>query len=152
MKKTIILLSIIFIIVLHSCNENNKNVDLGQVIQEIESTCPSENMMALTSNELMPYYGIDKEDVVQSEIRINSTGIKADEIVIIEAKDSDAAIKIEKKLNQRLKEKANQAKNYSPHEYTVITNSKVERAGNYITMFVSEQSDKMADIFNNYFN
>lgn len=132
----------------YSCNkQTEKQVDLIQVMNDIENTCLTEGMMELTENDLMSYYGIVKDDVVKSVIKIDSSGIKADEIVMIEAKDLDTVKIIEEKLNQRLKQKANEARNYLPDEYAIIIDCQVKTYVNYVTLFVSGQVDEMYRIF-----
>ena len=131
----------------------NVNVDLKAVMTEIESsiTLP-ENMDDITSADLLlQYYGIDSADVKQFAVKINGTGIQCDEIVMIEAVDADALGAIKTCLNNRLEDVKNQMNNYLPDQYQIAAACKVEVKGNYVTLFISSDASRMAEIFGSKF-
>ena len=64
------------------------NVNLTDVMAKFSL---GEELMTLTTDDLRDMYGIDAADVKQFAAAINSTGIKCDEIILIEAASSDAA-------------------------------------------------------------
>ncbi|MBR5774600.1 MAG: DUF4358 domain-containing protein, partial [Clostridia bacterium] len=128
-------------------------VDLKQVMTEIETsvTLP-ENMDDITNADLLlQYYGIDVADVKSFAVKINGTGIKCDEIVMIEATDADALGRIKTCLENRLDDVKNQMNNYLPDEYKIAAACKAETVGNYATLFISADAKTMTDIFNSKF-
>ncbi len=163
MKKIICLIMVSMILfALCACTGNNtdtntttKNIqlDLAQIMTEIESsvTLP-ENMDDITNVDLLlQYYGIEAEDVKSYAVKINGTGIKCDEVVMIEATDADALGRIKTCLENRLEDVKNQMNNYLPDEYKIASACKVETVGNYATLFISPDANTMTDIFNSKF-
>ncbi|MBR5273256.1 MAG: DUF4358 domain-containing protein [Clostridia bacterium] len=131
----------------------NANVDLKAVMTEIEGavTLP-ENMDDITATDLlMQYYGIKEQDVKQFAVKINGTGIQCDEIVMVEATDADALERIKTSLNNRLEDVKNQMNNYLPDQYQIAAACKVETKGNYVTLFISSDATRMAEIFGSKF-
>ena len=163
MKKIICLLMVsMLLFAMCACGGGNtdtttttKNVqlDLKQIMTEIESTVTlPENMDDITNADLLlQYYGIDAKDVKSFAVKINGTGIKCDEIVMIEAVDSDALGRIKTCLENRLEDVKNQMNNYLPDEYKIAAACSVRTVGNYATLFISHDANTMTDIFNSKF-
>ena len=132
---------------------SNVKLDLKQIMSEIESsiTLP-ENMDDITNSDLLlQYYGIDAADVKSFAAKINGTGIKCDEIVMIEAVSAEALDRIKTCLENRLDDVKNQMNNYLPDEYKIASACKVEVVGNYVTLFISADAKGMTDLFNSKF-
>lgn len=125
-----------------ACSSSQKTADLPKVM---------EDMMDLDESDLMSYYGIEASQVKQFAVYIDSTGIKGDEIILIEGIDADAAKSIKEKIDARYQEKENTMKTYQPEEYAVLKKSKVEQNGNYISLIVSPQGDDLKEIYNKAF-
>lgn len=157
MKKiTLFLVTALLILTFCSCAENivAPKVNLTDVMSDIEEQIklPADMMTVSNTEMLKNYYGIEAEDVVSFEIRMNSSGVEQDEIVMIEAKDEEAAERIEEALDRRLDDKENQMKNYLPEEYQMLEKCDVEQEGVYVSMFLSDDAQKMEQIYNSYFN
>ena len=71
--------------------QEQKNADLSAVMDEMKAVLENTEMMDLTENDLMPQYGIDAADCEQFAVYIDSTGLKGDEIVLLQGVDEDAA-------------------------------------------------------------
>ena len=150
MKKFILVaVALLLVCTLAACTETFKEADLNKVMADIEENVTMPEMMSLTADSLTDY-GIDAADVQQFAFRINSSGIKADEVALFEAKNADAAARIKEKLEAHMTQKANEFNNYLPEEYAVVTQSSVETYGNYVTMFVSSEASQMTEIFESY--
>ncbi len=128
-------------------------LDLSQIMTEIESSVAlPENMDDITNSELLlDYYGINSEDVKSFAVKFNGTGIKCDEIIMIEAADDEALEKISTALNNRLEDVKNQMNNYLPDEYEIASKCKVETVGNYVVLFISPDAQRMTEIFKSKF-
>lgn len=152
MKKIVVsVLSLILAAVLVGCSEKPKDVNLKNVMSEIESTVSLDNMADLSMEDLLDYYGIVENDVVQFVAKVNTSGIKSDEIVIIQAKDSDATARVKEKLDARYQSKINENTNYNIDELAVVEKGKVSVNGDYVSMIVSSEVDKITEIYNNAF-
>jgi len=162
MKKIICLIMVSMLLFsLCACGGNtdtttttkNVQLDLAQIMTEIESavTLP-ENMDDITNSDLLlQYYGIEADDVKSFAVKINGTGIKCDEVVMIEAVDADALGRIKTCLENRLDDVKNQMNNYLPDEYRIAAACSVRTVGNYATLFISPDANTMTDIFNSKF-
>ncbi|MGI6161061.1 MAG: DUF4358 domain-containing protein [Christensenellales bacterium] len=127
-----------------------KDADLGVVLTDIETAVPLDDMMSLSESDLLSYYGIDAADVSQFKGSINASGIKADEIVMIEAADTNAAKRVQDKLDEYLVQKGKQFESYIPAEYAVIQQCDTKAYGKYVVLFVSLEADEMTKVFESH--
>ena len=134
-----------------ACSSSQKTADLPKVMEDMKAIMENKDMMDLDESDLMSYYGIEASQVKQFAVYIDSTGIKGDEIILIEGIDADAAKSIKEKIDARYQEKENTMKTYQPEEYAVLKKSKVEQSGNYISLIVSPQGDHLKEIYNKAF-
>lgn len=134
-----------------ACSSSQKTADLPKVMEDMKAILENKDMMDLDESDLMSYYGIEASQVKQFAVYIDSTGIKGDEIILIEGIDADAAKSIKEKIDARYQEKENTMKTYQPEEYAVLKKSKVEQNGNYISLIVSPQGDDLKEIYNRAF-
>lgn len=146
MKKfVVILLTLCLVFALTACGgdkpaENTaKTVDLPAVYAGFGLN--SEDMLALAETDLMEYYGIDAANVKQFAGAVNLTGISAEEIVLIEAVDANAAATVKTQLDARYDSKAAQMKDYLPDQYAIIEKCSVRVDGNFVAMIVSENAE-----------
>ena len=135
-----------------ACSSSQKTADLPKVMEDMKAIMENKDMMDLDESDLMSYYGIEASQVKQFAVYIDSTGIKGDEIILIEGIDADAAKSIKEKIDARYQEKENTMKTYQPEEYAVLKKSKVEQNGNYISLLVSPQGDDLKEIYNKAFH
>ena len=104
--------------------------------------------MDLAPARLLALYGIEEADIKESACFVTMDGIFPDEIVMIKAADTDAADRIEEKLNTRLDEIKVQSQSYDPENYAIAQECKVFREGNVVALFVSAKHADMEAIFN----
>ncbi|MFU0832956.1 MAG: DUF4358 domain-containing protein [Oscillospiraceae bacterium] len=152
MKRTILFLLTIFatVILCTGCSKSApKEANLSQIMDTIKQKLTNTEMMDLSSDDLMPNYGIDTNDVKQFAAYVDSTGTKGDEILLFEGTDDAAASRIEEKLNARYHQKEIEMKDYLPEEYAMLQKCKVERTGNFVAMIVSPQYEELEQIYHN---
>ena len=77
-------------------------------------------------------------------------GTFPDEILMIEAVDSDAAKRIEEQLQSRLEQVMAQSKNYDAENYALLQKCAVKKTGNYVTLFISAKYAELQKIFDNF--
>lgn len=149
MKKFLsLLLAVTMLCSLAACGGGTKQADLAKVMADMKTKITNKEMMDLSAEDLMPNYGIDSADVKQFAAYVDSTGIKGDEIIFLEGKDSDAAKQIKEKLDARYKQKETEMKDYLPEEYAVLKKCGVNQNGNYVSMIVSPQYEELNGIYN----
>lgn len=158
MKKTVIslisvLLMGVMIFTLSSCGTKTaSDVPVKDIYQKItEAVALPDEIIELTADDLMDYYGIEADKVAECAAVQDACGYK-DEIVIIKAADETAAADIGNLFTQHIDYQKDSMKNYDADQYEVLGSSKVIVNGSYAAMFISGSQDKMAEIFNSFFD
>ncbi len=125
------------------------NVDLAAVMSEFKL---GEEMMSLDLTELndICFLGLDEADVKQCVAAIHSSGVNCDEIIMIEAKDADAAGRVKAILDDRYQTKLNETENYLPDEYAIIQKCSVTQSGNFVAMIVAPNAAELTEIYKKY--
>ena len=121
-------------------------VKLADVLKSFNLS--EEGMMNLSEEDMSDIYGIEAADMKQFAAAVNNSGIKADEIVLVEAVDADAAGRVKQALENRLQSKLNELENYLPEEYAVAKACSVEAAGNFVSMIVAPNAADLVKLYN----
>lgn len=153
MKKILCLLfAVLSVVAFTGCSNSSTpaNVDLNSVMKDMKSQVTFTDTMDLTKDDLNSNYGIKSEDVKQFAALADTTGIKADELVMIEGKDANAAKRIKTALDSRYQEKINANISYLPEQYAIIKKCSVRQNGNYVSMLVSPNAEKIVKIYDGY--
>ena len=150
MKKILCVIFAAFMMLsLFACGgETARDIDIQAVKTQIISDLGIEGAMDLASERLLALYGIEEADVLESACFVTMDGVFPDEIVMIKAADSEAADRIESKLNTRLDEIKVQSQSYDPENYAIAQECKVLREGNVVALFMSAKHADMEAIFN----
>lgn len=119
-------------------------VKLADVLAEFGT---GDEMLALTEEDMADIYGIEAADMKQFAACVNSTGIKADEIVLVEAADAAAAARVKEALDNRFQSKLNELDGYLPEEFAVAKACKVEARGNFVSMIVAPNAADLEKAF-----
>lgn len=142
MKKALAcILFILALCTLPACSEKTQTSSLPDVMTQIEKQVDMQNMLELSKEDLQANYGIEQKDVKQFAAIVDATGIKADEIILLEGTDSAASNRIKEKLDSRYKQKAIELKDYLPEQYAILEKGSVKQKGNYISMIISPNAD-----------
>lgn len=124
------------------------DVSLEDIYSEIaEKTELSDDMLEIGESELTSLYGIDISQVKQYAGSITMVSTSSDEIIMLEATDSDAAAAIKEKVDSRYEAKLNEMRDYLPEEFDKISDCSVYSSGNFVAMFISDNSAQMTEIF-----
>lgn len=149
MKKILALLMLTaMLLTLTACGGSTTstvNVDLNSVMT---SFVLGDEMMTLTADDMLNMYGIAAEDCKQFAAAINTTGIKCDEIVLVEAANADAAARVKTALDNRYQAKLNETENYLPDEYAIIKTCSVTANGNLVSMIVAPNAADLTRAYN----
>lgn len=163
-KLLVIFLTLITVASLAACGDNSgsdANSDESGVtlttsefisVQPVMDKIKAENLLpedyiTLTTDDLIDYYGIESDWVVESSVIQNSSGYQ-DEIIIIHASNPSA---VKSALEEHLEYQKNEMRDYSPEQFAILEKCKVEAKGNYIALFISENAARMSEIFNETF-
>ena len=152
MKRITALLLALSLLLLVGCSGGAaKTADLAAVKTSLEGQFDLTGMMALSEDDLLDMFGIKMDDVKQYVALGAKTSTSADEILLFEAKDKDAAARVREKVDNRYQAKLNEAKDYLPDEYAKIKACKVEASGNFISLIVSSDAEAMTKTYQDAF-
>lgn len=151
MKKfASVLLLLMLLITLCACGEKEEKkeeaapVDLPAILTSFSL---NEDMMTLAEGDMLDLYGIEAADMKQFAAAVNSTGVKCDEFILVEAVDADAAARVKEALDNRYESKLNELDGYLPDEYAVAQKCAVEAKGNFVSLIVSENAADLTKIY-----
>lgn len=123
-------------------------VDLGALKAEILSDLGVTDSVDVATDMLLDLYGIDAADVADSACYMTMDGVFPDEVIMIKAKDADAAGRVAQKLNARLDAVKIQSESYDPDNYALAQKCSVQTSGVYVTLFLSPNYARMTELFN----
>ena len=130
---------------------SGKTVDVKAALEEIRSTYEFTDGMDVTDNMLMSTYGIEADDVKSYAGIVDASGIRAAEVMLVEAKDADSAERVRAALQTRLDNRRAQMKDYLPEVYATLEKSKVSVSGNYVALICDENQDKILSLYEGCF-
>lgn len=155
MKKLFSLaMALVLALSLAACGQDSgsgKSADLPKVLETMKSEVGFSDVIELDEAGLKSNYGIEADDVKQFAALADASGIKCEEVVLIEATDSDAAKTVKEQLGKRMESKLAQNKDYLPEQYAIIKKCSVEQNGNYVSMIVGAEHEKLTQIYNESF-
>ena len=148
MKKYIALLLALLMLCLVGCGNKAADVsmDVQSVYKNMESTLPQ--MLPMDEAMMLNFCGIKAEMCNQVVVAVCSDGLRADEVWLIEAKDTDTLKELKALADGRLTRKGEESITYSPEQYEVVKKAEVITAGNYLAVLVSPDVDALVKIFN----
>lgn len=123
------------------------DVDVEQLLSDMATKVGWKDMMTMSSKHLKNLYGIAETDVVKFSGVMKNDGITADEILLIEAENETKANALKEKLQARLKNKANEAKDYLSEQYAVIEKAEIKQKGQYLALLVSPDVDALSKLW-----
>ena len=130
--------------------DENKTVeiDLGALKDKMIADLEIADSVDVATDMLLDLYGIDGADVADSACFMTMDGVFPDEVIMIKAKDADAAKRIADLLNNRLTEVKKQSESYDPDNYALAQKCTVQTKGVYVTLFLSPKYAEMTALFN----
>ncbi len=147
---TIVLSALIMVACFAGCGA--KEADLSNVLKDINSSFSNstKNLKELKDvSDLNTYYEISEDEVKQFAAEINpDTSTAPVEIVLVEAKDSDAAESVKTKLERRYNTIYSLYSSYSAEQFDMVKDCKVTQSGNFVTMIVAEDYNDIIKMVN----
>lgn len=121
-----------------------------QIVEEIQRECTMPEMKEVSEDQLSSLYSIRKEDVAYFSALVATDSLSKDEVIVIEAMDEGEACTIRDRLQEHYDAVLEESKEYLPDEYTIVEKCSVVKDGIYVRLFISEDADKMNEIYNSY--
>ena len=157
-KWIAVMLAMICLLSLCACGETEAtkegekeaeiNIDLGALKDQMISDLEITDSVEVATDMLLDLYGIEADDVASSACFMTMDGVFPDEVIMIEAKDADAAKRVAEKLDARLESVKKQSESYDADNYALAQKCSVETKGVYVTLFLSPKYAEMTELFN----
>ena len=125
-------------------------VVLGSVMQEMLDTVTLPEMMTLTQDDLLDYFGLEPQWCADSAACINANGFEKDEIILVRAADKQSVPQIQSCLETVLENAAAEMQDYLPQQYAMIRGCKVESRDLYVWLFISDSADPLRAVLDKY--
>lgn len=93
------------------------------------------------------FLGVKSADCAQCICAISAEGLRADEIWLIEATDTDALDRLIALANNRLSAKKEEASFYSPDHFAICEDGRILTSGLYMALIVSPEADALEKAF-----
>ena len=148
MKKIMaLLLAAAMILSLTACGGSQpKQVELSALYEQFQEILPE--MMVLNETTMLNFLGVEAEDCTQAVTAICASGLRADEVWLIEAKDQEALDRILALVHSRITAKEQETVSYLPEQYVIVQDAVVINKGLYVIFLVSPDVDQLEDIVN----
>jgi hypothetical protein len=143
MKRFLCVIAVITVLAVTLCACGQAAKPLSEIFEKLKTDYHITDMLEYKSADDLSRYGIKAEDVTESAGGVNRSGVDQEEIVLVKAKDADAAKRVEESLNKRLESKLNETKNYNPEQYAIVEKCSVDVDGNYVSMIISSNAEAM---------
>lgn len=127
------------------CGSQELTIDVAQAADTIkESVTFKDTISELPESRFDTLYAVQEGDVVSRKVYVSS-GATAEEIAVIEAKDADAAGRVEEAAQQRIADQKEGFENYQPAEMTKLNNPVLEVKGRYVFLVVCDDPQQARD-------
>jgi len=152
MKRLIALMLVLCAVLsLAACGGEEKKetpvtLDLAAIYAKMEPSLPE--MAPLNEDAMLNRYGIRSEMVSEALIYVCLDGLKADEIWLLKATDSEAMTNLEKLAQSRMQAKDEESVTYSPEQNKIVKQGKILKRGDYLALIVSPDVAALEAIFN----
>ena len=142
MKKTgIWMIALVLLCMLAGCGGKNAvEADVEAITDGLKGAVTIKDEQTTPEITVDQLYGIDAADVVKAKYYTGTS--TAEEIVAIEAKDEDTAVRIKEALDKHIQEQKEIYADYAPEELTKLGNPVLVSKGKYVVLCVSDENDK----------
>lgn len=151
MKKILsLIVAVVVMFGLVGCGEKIPDVAVKDILAQMkeEIQIPMLQEFDLKSDdEFVKMYEINPEDLEEGIVYTSMINIKADEIIILKAKDKTKIPVLKEALEKEYTRQHNIWSTYLPHEFEKVENHILKTKGNYLIFVISENPENVAEIF-----
>lgn len=126
---------------------------VSEVMASVQKEITFPEMAEQTVNDLA-VYGYDElstEDVEEVAYAIASSGLTAEEVMVLKLKDESKAASVKEMMVKRRDSIAATAQDYTPEQMDIINNAVIETKGKYCFFAITSDNKKAKQIFEDSF-
>lgn len=146
--------AVICAVIFAGCSTGSKSAKtpkLSDIEAAIGKQMKLSEMIKLDDDKLTKVYGIDPSELSEYSVYISDSNAQADELALVKAKDPKNTQKLMDLVSKRIDSQSEGFKDYIPDEYNKLQKHVLKDQNGYILMVVSNDSDKIEDIFDGFF-
>ena len=133
-----VLLLALLLLALAGCSGGEKQVDAAALADELKNGLTFKDEMTAAEDTVRDaLYAIDGADVAQGKL-YTSSGATAEEIAVFKAGDKEAADRLYKAVQERLKNQKTAFEDYVPAEMTKLNNAVLVKKGTMVVLCVAD--------------
>lgn len=160
MKKTlsVLVLAIVLGVMLVACSTSNGGNEMvepdlttDEMFEKMVAEIEQPAFMELEAEQINEFYGIDTEKLEEYTVRIPMMNVHTNEIAIFKVKDEVDVAEVEDMAKERAKAVQKQFETYLQDQYENAKNYQLVTKGNYVLFVISEDADKLTDVFESFF-
>ncbi|MEG0370721.1 MAG: DUF4358 domain-containing protein [Clostridium sp.] len=129
-------------------SKDGENPPVADIEKKIGAATQLKYLEKVNEETLNALYGISKDEVSEYIGYYSPMNVKADEIIVIKAKDKKDMPALKEKIQKRVKMQDDAFKRYLPEVYDLIQNHVIKENGKYIIMTISPDAEAIAKAFN----
>ena len=122
----------------------------GKIIDDIKNYCNLSDMQDVDQEQLFSLYGIKDEHVAYFAAIKSTDSVSKDEAIVVQGMDEGSACSVRDALESHYEKVLKESKEYLPDEYEKVKKSEVVKDGIYVYLFISDDNEKMTDIYKSY--
>lgn len=120
---------------------------VSEIIGKIAQAVDLSAMKAGDSSKLQKLYGIDASKLDGFALYTASSNIRADELAVLQVKDSSDIDDIKTGMTRRINSQAAGFKDYLPEQYYLIEKHVLKSNGDYVLLAISKDTTKIEAAF-----
>lgn len=124
------------------------SVSVSDLMSKMVGALPANNMSAMPKDLYAGTYQVDPADYEDVLVYGSAMSVKANEVIVIKAKDSAGVSKAKKALSSRKAALEEQWKNYLPDQYEIVQAGTITSKGLYVTLVIAEGGSNAVAAFN----
>ena len=141
-----------FTMLLTGCSKEPVTLDVQAAADTLKSEAPVDDSLAALSDAMFSnLYDVQDADV-QSRAAYTSAEATADEIVVIEAKDTDAAARVKEAMETRVADQISTFESYAPAEVAKLNDAVIEVRDKYVILCVCSDAAQARDAIDKLFS
>lgn len=123
---------------------------LSDIYAEIEENVELPKMLVLNDNYIANYFGIDLT-LLEDYVFTNAEEvIYADTVIMMKAKADTDKESLKEALNTMIEHKKAELENYLPEQFKIVEKSKVQVAGDYVYLIISDKEEEIEAVMEQY--
>ena len=142
----LLLVSALLLLAAGCGGKNAEPVDLQGVWDAIQESVELPWMRPMSEKRMMDRHGLDASALPQVLVMMSEDPLRVDEVWLVETADDAAAKELAGSAEEYIRQICAEQKDYSPEQYAVAEKGRVVVKGPYVGLFISPDSERMAEI------